>query len=59
MRTIAQQIEKRGERRGEIKGMEKGKTEIAKAMLVKGLPAEFVKEVTKLPIQAIDQLMKQ
>jgi predicted transposase YdaD len=50
MRTIAQQIEKRG--------MEKEKTEIAKAMLIKGLSADLVKEVTKLPKQAIDQLMK-
>jgi hypothetical protein len=50
MRTIAQQIEKREE--------EKKAMGVAKIMLTKGLSADLVKEVTKLPKQAIDQLMK-
>ncbi len=58
MRTIARQIEKRGEIRGKQEGRQEEKTEIAKAMLIKGLPVELVREVTKLPKQVIDQLMK-
>jgi hypothetical protein len=54
MRTIAQQIEKRGEIRGE----EKKAMEVAKIMLTKGLATDFIQEVTKLPKQAVDQLRK-
>jgi predicted transposase/invertase (TIGR01784 family) len=50
MRTIAQQIEKRGE--------EKKAMEVAKIMLTKGLATDFIQEVTKLPKQALDQLRK-
>jgi hypothetical protein len=38
--------------------MEIEKTEIAKAVLTKGLSTDLIQEVTKLPKQAVEQLMK-
>lgn len=70
MRTIARQIEKRGEIRGiELgiqqgiqqgmqQGMQQRNIEIAKSMLKRGADIHFIKEVTGLSKEAIEQLRK-
>jgi predicted transposase/invertase (TIGR01784 family) len=49
-----------GEQRGEEKGLEKGKEEerlnLVKNMLLKGLDAQFISEITSLSVEKIEEI---
>jgi predicted transposase/invertase (TIGR01784 family) len=45
-----------GEEKGLEKGLEKGKEEIVKNMLLKGLDAQFISEITSLSVEKINEI---
>ncbi|OJW72228.1 MAG: hypothetical protein BGO68_06260 [Candidatus Amoebophilus sp. 36-38] len=59
MKTIARQIEKRGEVRGMQQGIEKNRLAIAKNMLKKGYAIKSIQEITELSKETIEKLKKE
>lgn len=58
MKTIARQIEKRGEIKGIRQGIEQNRLAIAKNMLMKGYDIKSIQEITELAKEMIEELKK-